>query len=76
MPPCRYVEENGLTAMLTDKRPAGVAPEVTFMECVSCMPPPSMNKTAHSDFETKRACHHKSKTGVSVVPKNVLQLFF
>ena len=29
----RYVEENGLAAMLTAKRSAGVIPEVNVREC-------------------------------------------
>ena len=33
------------------------------------MLPPSANKAAHSGFETKRRCHQRSVTGVSVVPK-------
>ena len=33
---------------------------------VSCTPPPSANKAAHSGFQTQRRCHQKSKTGVSV----------
>ena len=35
---------DGSAAMLAAKRSAGVAPEVNFMEYVTCMPPPSMNK--------------------------------
>ena len=64
MPACRYAEENGLTAMLTAKRSAGVAPEVNLREHVTCM-----NKAAHSGFETQRRHHLKSKTGVSVAPE-------
>ena len=52
MPACRYVEENGSAAMLAAKRSVGVAPEVNFREHVTHMPPPSMNKAAHSGFET------------------------
>ena len=35
MPACRYVEENGLAAMLTTKRLAGVTLEVNLRECVT-----------------------------------------
>ena len=38
-----------------------VAPEVNLGE--------SMNKAAHSGFETQRRRHQKSKTGVSVFPQ-------
>ena len=40
-------------------------------ECTSLikMPLPSVNKAAHSGFETQRRHHQKSKTGVSVAPQ-------
>ena len=53
---CRYVEESESTARLVASRSAGVAPEVNLRE-------PSLNKTAHSGFETKRGRYQKSKTG-------------
>ena len=65
MPAPRYVEENSRSA----KRSAGVTLEVNLRECVTCMSQPSANKAAHSSFETQMRCHHKSKTGVSVVPQ-------
>ena len=68
MPARRYVEENSSSA----KRSAGVTPEVNLRKCVTSMPQPSANKAAHSDFETQRRCHHKSKTGVSVAPQKGL----
>ena len=52
MPAHRYVEDNGLAAMLATKRSAGVTPEVNLRECAICIPPPSTNKAAHSGFET------------------------
>ena len=55
--------------MLATKRSAGVAPEVNLRECVTHMPPHSLNKAAHSGFETQRRHHQKSKTGVSVATK-------
>ena len=64
----RYVEENGLAAMLATKWSAGVAPEVNLRECVTGMPPLNTNKAAHSGFETERRHHQNSKTGVSVSP--------
>ena len=52
MPTRRYVEENGLAAMLATNRLAGVTPEVNIREHVTYMPLPSVNKAAHSSFET------------------------
>ena len=54
---CKYVDENGLAAMLAAKRSAGVTPEVNLREPISCMPQPRVNKAAHSGFETQRRCH-------------------
>ena len=64
--------------MLAAKMSAGVAPEVNLGVCVTHMPPPNVNKTAHSGFEAQRRYHQKSKTGVSVAPRkgHVLQQFF
>ena len=45
------MEENGLAAMLATKRSAGVTREVNLREDVICMPPPNVNKAAHSGFE-------------------------
>ena len=61
-----------LAAMLATKRSAGVTPEVNLREHISCVPPPSVTKTAHSGFETQRRCHQKSKTVVSVAPQKDL----
>ena len=58
--------------MLAVKRSAGVASEVNLRECEKCMPPTSMNKAAHSGFDTQRRHHQKSKTGVSVAPQKGL----
>ena len=66
------MEEIDLAAMLATKRLAGVAPKVNVRECVAHMSPPSMNKAAHSGFETQRRHHQKSKTGVSVAPQKGL----
>ena len=52
MPARRYMEENGLTAMMVTKMLVGIAPEVNLRECVTLTPLPSTNKAAHSDFET------------------------
>ena len=54
------------------KRSAAVAPDVNLRECVTHMPPPSMNKAAHSGFETQMRRHQKSKIGVSVAPQKDL----
>ena len=64
MPACRYVEEMGS---------AGVTPEVNLWESVSCMPPPSVNKAAHSGFKTQIRHHPKSSTRVSVAPQKDLR---
>ena len=82
MPACRYVEENGSTAMLAAKR-SGVTPEplaeVNLKEHVTCMPPPSINNAVHSGFETLRRHHQKSKAAVLEAPQeketHVLQKF-
>ena len=58
-----------LAAMLAIYTSRGVTPEVNLRERISCMPPQSSNKAAHSGFETHRRRHQKSKTGVSVAPK-------
>ena len=52
-----------LAAMLDIYTSRGVTPEVNIRECISCMPPQSLNKAAHSGFETQRRHHQKSKTG-------------
>ena len=57
--------------MLAAKRLAGITPEVNLMEHISCKPPPSVNKAAHSGFETQRRCHQKSET---VAPKKTYVL--
>ena len=59
-------------AMLAPKRSAGVAPKVNLREHVTYMPPPSVNKAAHSGFETQRRHHQKSKTGVSMASQKGL----
>ena len=38
-------------------RSAGVAPDMNFRECVTHTPPTSVNKTAHSGFETQGRHH-------------------
>ena len=48
MPAHRYMEENSLATILATKKSAGVVPEVNLRKCVIHMPPPSMNKVAHS----------------------------
>ena len=72
MPGHNYVEEIGSAAMLATKRSAGIAPEGNLREHVTHMSLPSVNKFAHSGFETQRRHHQKSKTGVSVAPEKGL----
>ena len=68
MPARRYMEEIGSAAMLAGKkRSAGVAPEVNLQ---------SVNKAAHSAFETQRRCHQKSKTGYQWPHKRTHVLHF
>ena len=57
-----------LATMLAIYTSRGVPPVVNLRECI-CMLLPSVNKAAYSGFETKRRCHQKSETGVSVAPK-------
>ena len=40
--------------------------------CNTHIPPPSVNKSARSSFETQRRRHQKSKTRVSVAPQKGL----
>ena len=63
MPARRYVEENGLAAMLATKRSAGVAPEVNIMKCITDIPLPSVNKAAHPGFEPRGDVTRSLKQG-------------
>ena len=64
MPTRRYVEENGLVA-----GSAVIIPEMNLRGCVTLTPLLSMNKPAHSNFETQRRRHQKCIIiGVLVVP--------
>ena len=74
MPASSYVEENGSAAMLAAKRLAGVTPEVNLLEymCNTYTSTECENKTAHSNIETQRRHHQKSKTKVSVAPQKDL----
>ena len=76
MPGHRYVEEIGLVVKLASKRSAGVAQEVNLRECLTGMPRPSVNKAAHSGFQTQRKHYQKSKTGASVIPQKGDMSFF
>ena len=52
----------------------GVTPEVNLKECILCMPPPSVNKAAHSDFETQKRYHHSrgiSGPKMDMCPPNI-----
>ena len=52
--------------MLAAKRLAGVGPDVNLREGVTHTPSPSLNKAAHSGFETQRRRHQKLKNrGIS-----------
>ena len=70
--PCRYVEEMAhYHAGCQEVGRCHTRGESQGM-CNTYMPPPSLNKAAHSGFETQRRCHQNSKTGVSVVPQKGL----
>ena len=64
----KYVDRNGLTAMLAAKRLAGVTPQVNLG-----IPLHADNKACkrgiHPDFETQGRRHQNVKTGVSVAPQ-------
>ena len=60
MPVRKYLEEIHLAVMPAAKSSAGFAPEVNVREYVKHMPLASVNKAAHSGFETQR-CQQKSK---------------
>ena len=50
MPAQRYIDENGLVAILATKRSVGVAPEVNLREHVICVAPSSANKKPRGDI--------------------------
>ena len=56
MPAHVYVEENGLTEILTAIRSAGVTPEVNLREHVKHTPLPSADNAAHSGFIEHHRC--------------------
>ena len=53
MPAHRYMEENGLAAMLAAKRSAGVAPEENLGKCITHTPLPSMNKEISPEVQNR-----------------------
>ena len=61
----RYTEENGSAAMLATKRLGDVVPETKLRECVTSMPPPSVNKAAYSGFETQKMSPEVQNRGIS-----------
>ena len=64
--------------MLAIKRSAGIVPELNLRECVTCMPPPSVNKATFQVLKP-RGDIIKSKTGLSVAPQKGLmssKIFF
>ena len=68
-----------LAGMWTAKRSAGISPDVNLGERVTCTPPLSANKAAHSGFETQRRHYQKSRTGVSMAAQKGLmssKIFF
>ena len=66
---CIYLLRNTYLWTKNNSGSAGVAPEVNLRENVTRMPLPSVNKAAHSGFETQRRRQRKSKTGLSVAPQ-------
>ena len=73
----KYVDWNGLAAMLATKRSAGVAPEVNLRFPLHSGTKHT-GKGIHSGFETQGRHHQKSEIGVSVAPKwtDILQKYF
>ena len=69
VPICKYVDQNGLAAMLATKRSAGVTPEI------------NLKNPLHTGNETHKwgihpGCRQKCKTGVSVFKKTKKKLIF
>ena len=64
----KYVDENGLAAMLAVKSTAGAIPKANLREYTSCAALPSADKAAHSGFETQMKHLQKSKIQASVAP--------
>ena len=60
------MEEISLAPMLAEKMFAGATPEVNLRKHVTHMALPSVNKAAHSGFETQRRRHQRFTTGASV----------
>ena len=61
---CKYVDQKGLAVMLTSIQSAGVTPEVNLIQ-----------KGIHLGLETQGRRHQKSKTGVSVTPREGLMSY-
>ena len=67
------MDENGLAVMLPANRSAGVTTEVNLKERVTCTPPPSANKAAHSGFEAKsRRSPEVQNRGISGPAKGLM----
>ena len=64
------MKDNRSAAMLAARRLAGITPEDP--EHVTHIPLSSVNKAAHSGFETQVRHYQKSRTGVSVDPEKEL----
>ena len=61
------------TAQLPCWLPYGqwVSHQSLISENIHHMPPPSVSKATHCNFETQRRCHQKPKTGVSVASQKL-----
>ena len=71
----RYLEENGLAAMLAANRSAGVTPEVNLRTHVTHIPLPNANKAAHSSLKTQRRHNPNRGTNDPIKRTYILQNF-
>ena len=51
------------TTLLAIKRSAGVTPKKNLRKWISCTPPPSVNNTVHSGFETQKTSQEVQNRG-------------
>ena len=65
------MDQTGSAAILSTKRPVGVAPEVNLRDLLH-EGDKACKQWIQSDSETQGRCHQKSKIGASVVPQKGL----
>ena len=64
----KYVDQNGLVAMLAAKRLVGVAPEVNLRNPLHIVDE-ACKQEVHPGFEIQGRHHQEFKKGVSVTPR-------